>query len=94
MKVGILGSGNGVQQLHLIGQMQGMMFMYSILSSSQKYRSNEQKPRVYCEGQLEGFAKIKYAGFDIEKVVTDADLILAIGPAYSTEAFERHVSRT
>ncbi len=42
---------------------------------------------VTVEGKLSGFAPIAYCGHSIEKAVIDADMILAIGPSFSTEPF-------
>jgi opine dehydrogenase len=42
---------------------------------------------IQAEGELEGFASIAYAGHDIEETLDGADLIYAVGPAYSTKPF-------
>jgi opine dehydrogenase len=42
---------------------------------------------IQLEGELNGFAPIVYAGQDIARVLSGADLILVVGPAYSTEPF-------
>ena len=42
---------------------------------------------IHVEGDIEGFAPIKYAGHSIEDAMSDANLIIAIGPAYSTVPF-------
>lgn len=39
---------------------------------------------ISAEGDLEGFAPIVYSGHDVEKAVADAELILLVGPSYST----------
>jgi opine dehydrogenase len=44
---------------------------------------------IYAEGELEGFAPIRYAGHDIEEAVNDAEIIIAVGPAYSTLPFAK-----
>jgi opine dehydrogenase len=44
---------------------------------------------IYAEGELEGFAPIHYAGHDIEKALSGAEMIIASGPAYSTLAFAK-----
>jgi opine dehydrogenase len=42
---------------------------------------------IYAEGQLEGFSAIDYAGHNIEAALSDVELIIAVGPAYSTRPF-------
>ena len=42
---------------------------------------------ISADGELEGFQEIVYAGHDIEEAVQDADLVFAVGPAYSTMPF-------
>jgi opine dehydrogenase len=42
---------------------------------------------ITCEGELEGFQSVAYAGHEIEKALDGADLIYAVGPAYSTRPF-------
>lgn len=42
---------------------------------------------LHASGGLDGFAPIAYAGHDIEQAMNDADLVLVVGPAYSTAPF-------
>ena len=42
---------------------------------------------ITAEGDIEGFAKIHYAGHDIKKTLKGAELVVAVGPAYSTRPF-------
>ena len=42
---------------------------------------------IHCEGELEGFQPVAYAGHKIEKALDRADIIYAVGPAYSTRPF-------
>jgi opine dehydrogenase len=44
---------------------------------------------IYAEGELEGFALIHYAGHDIQEALGDAEMIIAVGPAYSTLPFAK-----
>ncbi len=41
---------------------------------------------IHAIGAIEGFAEIEYAGHDAGKAVEGAELIVLVGPAYSTEA--------
>jgi len=47
----------------------------------------KQNGRIYAEGQLEGFARVSYAGHDIGQVINGSDIVFAVGPAYSTKPF-------
>ena len=40
---------------------------------------------IHATGELEGFAEIEYSGHDAETALTGADLVVQVGPAYSTE---------
>jgi len=40
---------------------------------------------IHATGALEGFAEIGYSGHDIEDALDGAELVLLVGPAYSTE---------
>jgi opine dehydrogenase len=42
---------------------------------------------VYAEGELEGFAPIDYIGHDIREALSETEMIIAVGPAYSTRPF-------
>ncbi|NLW49242.1 MAG: opine dehydrogenase [Candidatus Brocadiaceae bacterium] len=42
---------------------------------------------VSAEGELNGFAPVTYAGHDVEAALDGADVILAVGPAYSIRHF-------
>ena len=47
---------------------------------------------IHAAGELEGFAEIAYAGHDIEQAMKGSDLIVIVGPAYSTEHQAREVA--
>src|SRR3954453_17904654 len=40
---------------------------------------------IRAAGVIEGFAEIAYAGHDIEQAMEDTELVVIVGPAYSTE---------
>jgi opine dehydrogenase len=42
---------------------------------------------IRAEGSLSGFAPIEYAGHDIKRTLEEAELVLVVGPAYSTGPF-------
>src|SRR3954451_5529850 len=47
---------------------------------------------IHATGEIEGFAKIVYAGHDIERAMEDTELVVIVGPAYSTEHQAREVA--
>ena len=40
---------------------------------------------IHATGEIEGFAEIAYSGHDIETALDAAELVVLVGPAYSTE---------
>jgi opine dehydrogenase len=44
---------------------------------------------ILAEGQLQGFAPVRHAGHVLAPVIEGADLVMVVGPAYSTESFAR-----
>ena len=42
---------------------------------------------IHCGGVLEGYQSVVYAGHEIEEALDGADIIYAVGPAYSTRPF-------
>ena len=88
MKVAILGSGNGgcaVAFDFAIHNHKVRLFDFDTFSDN--IRRIQQQGGIHAEGELEGFAPIEYAGHEIEEALRDADVIYAVGPAYSTRPF-------
>ncbi|MFI4874045.1 MAG: NAD/NADP octopine/nopaline dehydrogenase family protein [Blastopirellula sp. JB062] len=88
MNVTIMGSGNGgcaaafdfAQHGHAV-----KLFDFSEYAAN--IEAIQRDGGIHSEGDLEGFASIVYAGHDVAAAMEDAELILLIGPAYSTEPF-------
>ncbi|RYP82707.1 opine dehydrogenase, partial [Nocardioides guangzhouensis] len=40
---------------------------------------------IHATGEIEGFAEIAYSGHDVEMALDGAELLVLVGPAYSTE---------
>ncbi len=90
MRVAVLGSGNG-----------GLAIAFEWAQAGHDVRlfDFEQFPAsigdvaaaggITSEGELEGFAPIAYAGHDIASALSGADLVFAVGPAYSTAPFAK-----
>lgn len=88
MKVAVLGSGNGALATAFEWAKAGHeVSIFDFEQFPKNIESINKTGGIYSEGELEGFQKITYAGHDISKVVSDAELIFAVGPAYSTEPF-------
>lgn len=86
MKVAVLGSGNGGC---------GVAFDWAQHGHEVRLFDFEEFPAnvaavaanggIQSTGQLEGWAETVYAGHDIGRALEGADLVFAVGPAYSTE---------
>jgi len=88
MKIGVLGSGNGATAVAFdFAKFNNDVYIFDFEEFSDNIKSISDNKGIYAEGELKGFAPIKYAGHDIEKVVKGADIIFAVGPAYSTKPF-------
>lgn len=90
MKLAILGSGNGgctaAADMALAGH---EVSLFDFEDFPANIEAIQKQGGIECTGKIEGFARLSYAGFDIEKAMEGAELILAIGPAYSTESFAK-----
>lgn len=54
---------------------------------SESIRSIQEHGGIHAEGELTGFAPVAYAGHDIAQAMDGAELVFAVGPAYSTRTF-------
>ena len=88
MKVAVLGSGNGGHAVAFEWAKAGHeVSMFDFEAFSKPIATIAKKGGIEADGELEGFQSLAYAGHDISKVIPDADLVFAVGPAYSTEPF-------
>lgn len=88
MKVAVLGSGNGGHAVAFEWAKAGHdIYMFDFEKFPAAIAAIKKMGGIEAEGELEGFQRIAYAGHDISKVVSDAELVFVVGPAYSTEAF-------
>lgn len=88
MKVAVLGSGNGGCAVAFDCAACGhevRLFDFERFPAS--IQAVQRSGGIHCEGELEGFQPVGYAGHEIEKSLDGADLIYAVGPAYSTKPF-------
>jgi opine dehydrogenase len=88
MRVSVLGSGNGGIALAADWSLNGhTVRLFDFEQFSSNISAVNKNGGIYCEGDLQGFAKIEYSGHDLEKALENADVIFVVGPAYSTEPF-------
>ena len=88
MKVSILGAGNGACATAADWALSGHdVKMYDFKKYSNLLEPIQKQGGIYAVGDIEGFASITYAGTDIKRAIDGADLIIAVGPAYSNEPF-------
>jgi opine dehydrogenase len=86
MRVAILGAGNGgVAAAFDFAQHGHEVALYS----APEYDANVVAVRaaggITASGDLDGFAPVRYAGTDAGAALEGADLVVHVGPAYSTE---------
>lgn len=87
MKVAILGAGNGGHATAFEWARAGhevWMFDFAKFGVIDKVA---EKGEIISQGEMEGHMPLAYAGSDIEKVMDGAEIIIAVGPAYSTVPF-------
>lgn len=89
MKIAVLGSGNGGCAVAADFGFKGHeVYLYDFEIFDSNIKAINEKGGISVNGNdLSGFAQISYAGHDIKKVVSDADLIIVVGPAFSTIPF-------
>ena len=90
MKIAILGSGAGGQATAADFALHGWeVAVFDFPEFSKQTEGIAEKGGVELTGQIKGLGKVSYAGDDMGRVMKGADLIMLVGPAYSTEAFAK-----
>jgi len=88
MKIAVLGSGNGGCAVAFDCAAHGhQVNMFDFEEFPESVRAIHDKGGIHCEGVIEGFQEVAYSGHNIEKTLDGADIIYAVGPAYSTKPF-------
>jgi opine dehydrogenase len=88
MKIAVLGSGPGGCAVAFDCAQHGHhVNLFDFEDFPDQIRAIREAGGIHAERQLEGFAPINYAGYDIEAALTDVEMIIAVGPAYSTRPF-------
>jgi opine dehydrogenase len=88
MNIAVLGSGNGGCAVAFDCAAHGhQVSLYDFEQFPESIKAVRRNGGVYCEGELEGFQPVVSAGHEIEKALDGAEIIYAVGPAYSTRPF-------
>ena len=88
MNIAVLGSGNGGCAVAFDYAAHGhQVRLFDFEQFPESIKAVQNNGGIHCEGILEGFQPVASAGHEIEKALDGADLIYAVGPAYSTRPF-------
>ncbi|MBL7079515.1 NAD/NADP octopine/nopaline dehydrogenase family protein [Candidatus Bathyarchaeota archaeon] len=88
MKVAILGSGGGgLAVAHDFSAHGHEVRLCDFENFPDNIKAVEKNGGIFAEGDLEGFTPVKYSGHDISEALKGVELVIAVGPAYSTKPF-------
>ncbi|WP_372679137.1 hypothetical protein, partial [Desulfosarcina sp.] len=88
MNIAVLGSGNGGCAVAFDCAAHGhQVRLFDFEQFTDSIKAVQNNGGIHCEGELEGFQTVAYSGHEIEKALDGADIIYAVGPAYSTRPF-------
>jgi opine dehydrogenase len=86
MRVAVLGAGNGgVASAFDFAQHGHEVSLFAPPDFATNTVPVQEAGGITARGDLEGFAPIRYAGDDVAEAVAGAELVIVVGPAYSTE---------
>jgi opine dehydrogenase len=86
MRVAVLGAGNGgVASAFDFAQHGHEVSLYAPPEFGTNVVAVDKAGGITAHGALQGFAPIRYAGHDVAEAMAGAELVLLVGPAYSTE---------
>ncbi|NNL77191.1 MAG: opine dehydrogenase [Desulfobacterales bacterium] len=90
MNIAVLGSGNGGCAVAFDCAAHGhQVNLFDFEQFPESIKAIQNNGGIHCEGVLEGFQSIVSVGHEIEKALDGADIIYAVGPAYSTRPFAK-----
>jgi len=88
MSIAVLGSGNGGCAVAFDCAAHGhQVNLFDFEQFPENIKAVQNNGGIHCEGVLEGFQPVVSAGHEIESALAGADIIYAVGPAYSTRPF-------
>jgi opine dehydrogenase len=86
MRVAVLGAGNGgVASAFDFAQHGHEVSLYATPEFGTNVVAVDKAGGISASGALEGFAPIRYSGHDAGEAMAGAELVVIVGPAYSTE---------
>ena len=86
MRVAVLGAGNGgVASAFDFAQHGHDVSLFAPPGFGANVVAVEKAGGITASGDLQGFAPIRYAGHDAAEAMAGAELVVLVGPAYSTE---------
>lgn len=86
MRVAVLGAGNGgVATAFDFAQHGHEVSLYAAAEFDSNVVAVDRAGGITATGDLEGFCSIRYAGHDAGEAMSGAQLVMLVGPAYSTE---------
>ena len=88
MNIAVLGSGNGGCAIAFDCAVHGhQVRLFDFEEFPENIQAVQNNGGIHCEGILDGFQPVASAGHEIEIALDGADIIYAVGPAYSTWPF-------
>jgi opine dehydrogenase len=88
MNIAVLGSGNGGCAVAFDYAAHGhQVRLFDFEQFPANIRAIQANGGIHCEGLLNGFQPLALVGHAIEKALDGADIIYAVGPAYSSRLF-------
>ncbi|MCU0278422.1 MAG: NAD/NADP octopine/nopaline dehydrogenase family protein [Candidatus Nanopelagicales bacterium] len=88
MKIAVLGSGNGGLAMAFEWSRAGHeVVLFDFDEFAGNIAAVAQRGGITSDGEMTGFAPVAYSGHDIAQAMSGADLVFAVGPAYSTAPF-------
>src|SRR3954464_10652835 len=86
MRVAVLGAGNGgVASAFDFAQHGHEVALYATEEFGENVVAVDKAGGITASGDLEGFARVRYAGHDVAEALARAELVLLVGPAYTPE---------
>ncbi|MGD2271253.1 MAG: NAD/NADP octopine/nopaline dehydrogenase family protein [Desulfobacterales bacterium] len=90
MNIAVLGSGSGGCAVAFDCAAHGhQVRLFDFEQFPENIKAVQNSGGIQCEGMLEGFQPVASVGHEIEKALDGADIIYAVGPAYSTRPFAK-----
>ena len=88
MKIAVLGSGAGGTAVAFDWSAHGHeVSLFDFERFTDNVRHIAETGRIDASGDLEGSAPIAYAGHDVERVLSGADIVFVVGPAFAVRPF-------